>query len=120
MPVLEGFEEEGYEERGEDGGEDAGGSWGMKKDKRMENILKELVAFTKGCREDMHEPDEQGVGVSAVVGNHLDNAFGNDIEPFLMEHNSQEYVVIMENENMDKQLKVNLADLIALARKAKL
>jgi hypothetical protein len=88
-------------------------------DSRMERIRGELVAFTKDCREDMHEPDEQGVGVSAVVGNHLDNAFGSNIEPYLMEKNCQEYVVVFENEGTNKQLKVNLADLVALARKAK-
>jgi hypothetical protein len=79
--------------------------------------LDELVQFTKDCREDMHEPDEQGIDAH-IVGNHLDNAFGSSIVPDLMNKDCQEFVVILENENTDKQMKINLANLIALARKA--
>ena len=87
-------------------------------DTRMQDIHRELVAFTRDCRDDMHEPDEQGIGVSAVLGDHLDNAFGNVIMPEAVGEGFQEYVVIMEDEKTDRQLKVNLADLIALARQA--
>lgn len=84
---------------------------------RMDQILKELQEFTKECREDMHEPDNQGID-AWIVGNHLDNAFGNAIVTDLMNSGSQEFIVVMENQSTDKQMKINLADLIALARKA--
>jgi hypothetical protein len=84
---------------------------------KMREELDELVRFTHGCREDMHEPDEQGIDAH-IVGNHLDNAFGNGVVKEMMDEGCQEFVVILENENTDKQMKINLANLIALARKA--
>lgn len=40
-------------------------------------FLRRLNAMTDGCRDDMHEPDEQGV--DAVVSGYIfDNAMGDD------------------------------------------
>ena len=76
---------------------------------------KGLVEFTDGCREDMHEPDEQNIE-ARVVGDHLDNAMGTDIRSEAIEQGYQEFVVVLKRNN--KTLKINLANLIALARKA--
>lgn len=86
----------------------------------MKKDLKELLEFTEGCREDMHEPDEQDLS-AMVIGDHLDNAFGNQLglmykpECDLV---SQEFVVVLKRNSKVKVF--NLATLIALARKAKL
>lgn len=82
----------------------------------MDDIRK-LVAITEGCRPDMHEPDEQDLKCW-VVGDHLDNAFGNSIRPSAIVQGHQEYVVCLErftgNEFLTEQF--NLATLIAWAR----
>jgi hypothetical protein len=82
----------------------------------MEKILEELIEFTKGCRNDMHEPDEQEVS-ALVVGDHLDNAMGNQII-YREDFTYQEYVVVLKRkgEGGTKEFKINLATLIALAR----
>ena len=84
------------------------------------NILNEaLVAlkrFTADCRPDMHEPDEQGIS-ARVIGDHLDNAMGLLIRPAAIEKGYQEFVVILMND-ASEIFKINLADLIALARHA--
>lgn len=77
---------------------------------RMKVILEDLRAVTHDCRDDMHEPDEQGLS-ARIVGNHLDNAFGNDPD-------SGEFVVIISRDDGGSEALFNLADLIALARKA--
>ena len=81
---------------------------------REQEILRQLKLFTVDCRFDMHEPDEQGISAE-VVGDHLDNAMGGYIGD---DQACQEFVVILKNED-NEELKVNLADLIALARLAK-
>ena len=90
----------------------------------MKKDLERLLKITKGCREDMHEPDEQGVKAK-VIGDHLDNAFGDSIridaiidgyQEFVVIHGYQEFVVILNREGHIE--KFNLATLIALARKA--
>ncbi len=75
-----------------------------------------LLAITDGCRDDMHEPDEQGLS-ARVVGSHLDNAFGDHISGEFLEKGYQELVVIL-NRDDGRAEKFNLASLIALARKA--
>jgi PP-loop superfamily ATP-utilizing enzyme len=78
----------------------------------MENMLKRLVEVTKNCREDMHEPDEQGL--SAVTsGFNFDNAFGDS--PFT---NAGELTVGIRDDKSGHIEWFNLATLIALARKA--
>jgi len=79
--------------------------------KRQEAIWHRLVDITKGCRNDMHEPDEHGIKAK-VVGNHLDNAFGD-------RQGSGEFVVIIDRDTdtIHKTEAFNLADLIALARR---
>lgn len=90
----------------------------------MKQILDNLKEFTKDCREDMHEPDEQGLS-ARIVGDHLDNAMGTTIEyqdfPFGDKSSvqRQEYVVILDKVG-EGSFKINLADLIALARKSQL
>ena len=80
----------------------------------MEKLRDRLCAFLQECRGDMHEPDEQGIS-AVVVGDHLDNAYGTHISEAHIVGGFQEYVVILKNTNREV-LKINLADLIALAR----
>ena len=84
----------------------------------MKKELEKLLDFTRECREDMHEPDEQGIS-ARVIGNKLDNAFGTQVKEGFVEGGYQEFVIVLENENMEIE-KFNLATLIALARKASL
>ena len=86
----------------------------------MVDKLEKLIEFSKECRDDMHEPDEQGIS-AIVLGNHLDNAFGD--YPEIMKRTwaedgpspHMEYVICLQKEN-GEQLWINLATLIALAR----
>jgi ethanolamine ammonia-lyase small subunit len=77
--------------------------------------LKRLLKITAGCGRDMHEPDEEDVR-ARVVGDHLDNAFGEGISTDAIMNGYQEFVVILERDG--KLEKFNLASLIALARMA--
>ena len=72
------------------------------------DVLKKLQDFTKDCRPDMHEPDEQGI-FAFCIGERLDNAMGDTGE-------CGEMIVILRNDD-GGELKINLADLIALARR---
>lgn len=72
-------------------------------------ILKQLRKVTAECRDDMHEPDEQDVYCSGVLGNHLDNAMGADPKD-----NNGEMTVGLTVKG--KTTWFNLSDLIALAR----
>jgi len=76
----------------------------------MKHTLDRLVQITKGCRHDMHEPDEQGIK-AIVKGNHLDNAFG-DSPP---DCNCNEYTIGISQNGGDPEW-FNLATVIALAR----
>ncbi len=78
--------------------------------------LADLIFFTQDCRPDMHEPDESGITAS-VVGTRLDNAFGNFIDERCILGGFQEQVVVLHHEG-GESYKINLATLIALARKA--
>ena len=86
---------------------------------RHTEILARLKNVTATCREDMHEPDEQDLKAT-VVGNLLDNAMGDSILIELLEKGFHEYVVVLERYEKGKFIleRFNLADLIALARKA--
>jgi hypothetical protein len=86
---------------------------------RLQQTAARLRGITEGCRDDMHEPDENGLKCR-VVGDHLDNAFGNRIDVRMIEMGCQEFVVIMDRVLGDKYVteKFNLADLIALARRS--
>ena len=75
----------------------------------MFDTLVRLQEITDGCREDLHEPDEQGISAT-VVGDHLDNAMGDAAFP----HNCGEFVVTLRRG--DREERFNLATLIALAR----
>ena len=84
----------------------------------MKETLEKLLQITEGCREDMHEPDEQGLGAD-VHGHYLDNAFSPDtptreIRVKLTRAHGTGDFVRLETEYF------NLATLIALARKADL
>lgn len=82
----------------------------------MREELNRLQNITRGCRPDMHEPDEQGIK-ARVVGDHLDNAMGEYISADQIEGGYQEFVVILERDGIERE-KINLATLIALARRA--
>ncbi len=86
----------------------------------MFDILERLRGVTKGCRIDMHEPDEQEVS-AWVVGSKLDNAFGDSISAQPITEGYQELVVCIRRYDCDGGRTIrtfNLADLIALARLA--
>lgn len=74
------------------------------------HLLKRLRAVTFDCREDMHEPDEQGIKCT-VEGDHLDNAMGDD--PM---HSCGEFIVGLRRADTGITEYFNLANLIALAR----
>lgn len=84
----------------------------------MEETLEKLLQITDGCRDDMHEPDEQGLSAD-VHGYRLDNAFPPDTPTreirvkLIRAHGTGEFV------RLDTGY-FNLATLIALARKAQL
>lgn len=80
---------------------------GLKKDRDA------LIEFTKGCDIEMHEPDNDDVS-ARVVGDHLDNAFGEAIREEAMAEGYQEFVVILKRGV--KTHRINLATLIAIAR----
>jgi len=84
--------------------------------KYLKKVGQRLLVITKDCRPDMHEPDEQKVS-ALIVGNHLDNAMGNDISVRMIEGGYQEYVVILKKAYpLVSTDKFNLATLISLAR----
>lgn len=72
----------------------------------MRPELKQLRAFLKDCRIDMHEPDEQDVSAQ-ITGDHLDNAGCGP-----------EFTVVLTRHG--KKHSINLATLIAMARLAAL
>jgi hypothetical protein len=77
----------------------------------LESVGRPLLAVTKGCRPDMHDPDEQEVSAK-VVGNHLDNAMGNSV---VVGDRYQEFVVRLKRDR-GTFVDLNLASLLALAR----
>lgn len=81
----------------------------------MNSELARLQKITWGCRDDMHEPDEQGLK-ARVVGDHLDNAFGDHIDAKAIIGGFQELVVILSRNGRDECF--NLANLINLARRS--
>lgn len=75
--------------------------------------------FTHDCREDFHEPDEQGIELQGVVGTKLDNAFGEQtIEKFLQEGYHEAVLMFHKDDEtvVGEHLQINLARLCALAR----
>jgi len=87
----------------------------------MKETKARLLKICRGCRDDMHEPDEQELE-ARVVGYNLDNAYGDQVLPNFIMNGCQEFVVILERRLPGKLMveTFNLATLIALARKAKL
>lgn len=81
--------------------------------------FQEVAAITSDCRDDMHEPDEQGLEAH-VVGWKLDNACVDHIDVEFLERGTQEIVVVLTRDHGRRVEKFNLARLIALARMAKL
>ncbi len=86
-----------------------------------EKSLENLLDITRGCRPDMHEPDEQGL-TAIVTGLNLDNAFGNQRTLVRESPEAEEIVVTLrrdqDGEGWYSQIQINLATLIALARRA--
>ena len=66
-----------------------------------------LRKLTKGCNDEMHEPDCQDVRVVKTRGRTLDNAGFDSERAFLL-----------RNDDSGEEAWFNLADVIALARKA--
>jgi len=88
-------------------------------DKRMQETRDRLRIITRRCRDDMHEPDEQGV-TAHVIGEKFDNAMGTAIDEQAICERWQEIVVIIRRDEAGSlPERFNLADLIALARKAR-
>lgn len=89
---------------------------------RLAGIQADLLKVTAKCSDDMHEPPDDLK--CHVVGDHLDNAFGGHVSATAVIGGHQEYVVCLEWFDGFKQdfvkVQVNLADLIAMARMAKL
>ena len=83
----------------------------------MKKMLERLRKITKDCRDDMHEPDEQGISV-IVSGYHLDNAMGDNP----CDNCGEFTIAVIKNRGMSNEEWewFNLATLIALARKARL
>ena len=79
----------------------------------MNNFTDRLLKVTENCREDMHEPDEQGIEAT-VTGYRLDNAMGEFICVEAVKGGYQEFVVTLFSHRKDESF--NLASLIALAR----
>lgn len=76
--------------------------------KELREIAKKLRLFTKDCRVDMHEPDEQDMSAK-VIGKCFDNAYGE------WEQGNEKIVILKQGK---KLFKINLATLIAVARLA--
>lgn len=72
-----------------------------------------LLSVTTGCRDDMHEPDEQDV-TARVIGTKLDNACGELVSSDALLNGYQELVVVLDRHYVPATF--NLASLIALAR----
>ena len=87
-------------------------------EKRMLNReLKVLLQATEGCRDSMHEPDM----TAFLVGTHMDNAWGEG-PPVLKDgwgEYAEQYLGLYPHESARVHW-FNLADLIALARMAKI
>lgn len=77
--------------------------------------IERLLAITEGCREDMHEPDEQGLTASCI-GDRLDNAFGESIREDAILRGYQEFIVVLRRGGKTESF--NLATLIALAKRS--
>jgi len=80
-----------------------------------------LLEITNGCRSDMHEPDEQGL-TAIVTGLKLDNTDGNQRQIYRTNPEAEEIIItlrrIWDEEGTYSQVEINLATLIALARRA--
>jgi len=76
-------------------------------------FLDRLKEFTLGCRDDMHEPDNQNIN-AVVSGYHLDNAKGSS--PV---NNCGEFTVGLTKDKGNSYEWFNLATIIALARRAR-
>lgn len=80
----------------------------------FKSTLARLKEKTKDCNIQMHEPDNENI-YAIVTGTHLDNAMGDN--PC---KNCLEYTVGLGDESGNNREWFNLADLIALARLAKI
>lgn len=83
--------------------------------KTLPQYKRALQEFQKKykLRKDWHEPDEVDID-ARVVGDHLDNAFGDEVKPTIRMYPSQEYVVILTKAGQEVG-RINLATLLAVA-----
>ena|SRR5579864_648121 len=79
-------------------------------DLRDDRLRLAAAADAMGVRLDWHEPDESNV-TAELVGDHLDNAFGDSHEPGKPH---QEFVFILRKEGQET-FRINLATLLAAA-----
>lgn len=90
----------------------------MKQARYFNQMLKHLQQVTKDCRENMHEPDEQNLTV-LIRGHIFDNSMGSHPDK-----NQGEITIGFVDDTVPPYLQdekaewFNLANLIALARKA--
>ncbi|MFA4971777.1 MAG: hypothetical protein WC683_04140 [bacterium] len=90
-------------------------------DEYFKGLAKNLLRATDGCRDDMHDPDVQGVS-ARVVGDRLNNAHGEEVDPERIAAGQQELVVLLYRDGSGSacyyvpQFRFNLSSLIALAR----
>ena len=76
-----------------------------------------FLDILKDCREDMHEPDEQGIKAT-IIGTELDNAMGDTFYPEMILSGNHEMLIKIENENNGRFGLFNLATILAYTRKA--
>jgi len=77
-------------------------------DAALNPFSKRLVRITGECRDDMHEPDEQGIS-ARFIGSAFDNASGD------ARGDTEELTLIIESKD-GRQEQFNVATLVALAR----
>lgn len=78
----------------------------------IKQVLQGLKDFTAECNSEMHDTGNQSDFRALLVGTHLDNAMGGDYT-----RSCGEYHLLLTKAD-GKTLDINLADLIALARRA--
>ena len=80
----------------------------------LKRIAEEFKEFSKGTRDDFHEPDEQDIQLHGIVGTVLDNAFGTSIKTGLFQYGSHNVVLFVRRSSTYYEF--NLADIFALAK----
>ena len=82
------------------------------------DYIQRMCAITQGCRDDMHEPDEQDLSMEFVEGFGLDNAFMNPpvVNETMMMSDAGFWLIRDRGEPYERREWFNLACLIAIVR----